>query len=192
MLTAAGQLAATVLRAAPGVRVLATSRRALGLTGEFAWPVPPLALPPTDAVSAEEITSHAAVRLFIDRAQAVRPDLEVDDRAAADIAAICLALDGLPLAIELAAARTDLLSPAAIRSRLADRFELLVEGGVDASQRQRTLRAAIDWSFELLTDDQRTFFARLGVFAGTFDLDAALQVGGSRAAECRWSCCRPS
>jgi predicted ATPase/DNA-binding SARP family transcriptional activator len=179
VLNAAGRLAATVLRAAPDVRVLATSRRALGLTGEFAWPVPPLALPPTDAVSAEEITSHAAVRLFIERAQAVRPDLDVDDRAAADIAAICLALDGLPLAIELAAARTDLLSPAAIRARLTDRFELLVEGGVDASQRQRTLRAAIDWSFELLTDDQRTFFARLGVFAGTFDLDAALHVGGA-------------
>ena len=179
VLTAAGQLAATVLRTAPGIRVLATSRRALGLTGEFAWPVPPLALPPADAVSAEEITSHAAVRLFIDRAHAVRPDLDVDDLAAAEIAAICLALDGLPLAIELAAARTDLLSPAAIRSRLADRFELLVEGGVDASQRQQTLRAAIDWSFELLTEDQRTFFARLGVFAGTFDLDAALQVAGA-------------
>ena len=179
VLAAAGQLAATVLRTAPGVRVLATSRRALGLTGEFAWPVPPLALPPADAVSADEITSHAAVRLFVDRAHAVRPDLDVDDHAAADIAAICLALDGLPLAIELAAARTDLLSPAAIRSRLADRFELLVEGGVDASERQQTLRAAIDWSFELLTDEQRTFFARLGVFAGTFDLDAALQVAGA-------------
>lgn len=178
VLNAAGQLAATVLRAARGVRVLATSRRSLGLTGELAWPVPPLALPPTDAVSAEQITSHAAVRLFIDRAQAVRPDLEVDDRVAVDIAAICVALDGLPLAIELAAARTDLLSPAAIRSRLADRFELLVEGGVEASQRQQTLRAAIDWSFELLTNDQRTFFARLGVFAGTFDLDAALQIAG--------------
>jgi predicted ATPase/DNA-binding SARP family transcriptional activator len=179
VLTAAGQFAATVLRAAPGVRVLATSRRALGLTGEFAWPVPPLALPPAGAVSAEEIASHAAVQLFIDRAQSVRTDLDVDDRTAADIAAICLALDGLPLAIELAAARTDLLSPAAIRSRLADRFELLVEGGVDASQRQQTLRAAIDWSFELLVDDQRAFFARLGVFAGTFELDAALQVAGA-------------
>ncbi|HEY5876663.1 MAG TPA: BTAD domain-containing putative transcriptional regulator, partial [Ilumatobacteraceae bacterium] len=179
VLTAAGQLAATVLRTAPGIRVLATSRRALGLTGEFAWPVPPLTLPPAHAVSAEEISSHAAVRLFIERAQAVRPDLDVDDHTAAEIAAICLALDGLPLAIELAAARTDLLSPAAIRSRLADRFELLVEGGVDASQRQQTLRAAIDWSFELLTGEQRTFFARLGVFAGTFDLDAALQVAGA-------------
>jgi predicted ATPase/DNA-binding SARP family transcriptional activator len=179
VLSGAGQLAAAVLRVAPGVHVLATSRRALGLTGEFAWPVPPLALPPSDAVGADAITAHAAVRLFIDRALAVRPDMEVDDRAAADIAAICLALDGLPLAIELAAARADVLGPAAIRSRLADRFELLVEGGVDASERQQTLRAAIDWSFELLDDDQRTFFARLGVFAGTFDLDAALRVAGA-------------
>ena len=179
VLTAAGQLASRVLRAAPHVRVLATSRRALGLTGEFAWPVPPLALPPTDAVNVTDIVSHASVRLFVERAQAVRPDIEIDDRSAADIAAICLALDGLPLAIELAAARTDLLSPAAIRSRLTDRFDLLVDGGVDAAERQQTLRAAIDWSYELLTSEQRVFFARLGVFAGGFDLDAALTVAGA-------------
>jgi predicted ATPase/DNA-binding SARP family transcriptional activator len=179
VLSAAAELASTVLRAAPNVRVLSTSRRALGLSGEFAWPVPPLALPPPDAVGAGEITSHAAVRLFVERAQAVRPDLDLDDRTAADIAAICLALDGLPLAIELAAARTDLLSPAAIRSRLTDRFDLLVDGGTDAAARQQTLRGAIDWSFELLTSEQGTLFARLGVFAGTFDLDAALEVAGA-------------
>jgi tetratricopeptide (TPR) repeat protein len=115
----------------------------------------------------------------VERAQAVRPDLDLDDRTAADIAAICLALDGLPLAIELAAARTDLLSPAAIRSRLTDRFDLLVDGGTDAAARQQTLRGAIDWSFELLTSEQGTLFARLGVFAGTFDLDAALEVAGA-------------
>jgi predicted ATPase/DNA-binding SARP family transcriptional activator len=179
VLSAAAELASTVLRAAPNVRVLSTSRRALGLSGEFAWPVPPLALPPPDAVGAGEITSHAAVRLFVERAQAVRPDVDLDDRTAADIAAICLALDGLPLAIELAAARTDLLSPAAIRSRLTDRFDLLVDGGADAAARQQTLRGAIDWSFELLTSEQGTLFARLGVFAGTFDLDAALEVAGA-------------
>jgi predicted ATPase len=178
VLATAGQVAATVLRAASGVRVLATSRRALGLSGEFAWPVPPLALPPTVAVTSDDITAHAAVQLFVERARAVNPDLEVDDRAAADIAAICLTLDGLPLAIELAAARAELLSPAAIRERLTDRFDLLVGGGVDAAERQQTLRAAIDWSFELLTDDQRSFFARLGAFAGTFELDAALAVAG--------------
>lgn len=179
VLAAAGQVASTVLRAAPEVHVLATSRRALGLSGEFAWPVPPLDLPPPGAAATSEITSHAAVRLFLERAQAVRPYLDVDDATAMDIAAICLALDGLPLAIELAAARTDLLSPSAIRARLSDRFDLLIDGGADVAQRQQTLRAAIDWSFELLSADQRAFFARLGVFAGTFDLDAALIVAGA-------------
>ncbi|HEX4980744.1 MAG TPA: BTAD domain-containing putative transcriptional regulator [Ilumatobacteraceae bacterium] len=175
---AAAQLASAALRTAPDVRVLATSRRPLGVSGEFAWPVPPLDLPPPDAVGAGHITSHAAVALFVERATAVSPELDVDDTVAADIAAVCIALDGLPLAIELAAARTDVLSPAGVRSRLQDRFGLLVDGGMDVAQRQQTLRAAIDWSFELLSSPQRTFFARLGAFAGTFDLDAALIVAG--------------
>jgi tetratricopeptide (TPR) repeat protein len=149
------------------------------LSGEFAWPVPPLDLPPPDATSAAEIRSHAAAALFIERASAARPGLELGDDVARHIAAVCLALDGLPLAIELAAARTDVLSPAAILSRLQDRFALLIDGGADVAERQQTLRAAIDWSFELLSPDQRTFFARLGAFAGTFELDAALTVAGS-------------
>jgi predicted ATPase/DNA-binding SARP family transcriptional activator len=173
-----GQLASTVLRSAPGARVLATSRRSLGISGEFAWPVPPLALPPADAVTSSEISSHAAVALFVERATAVSPDLHVDDAVAADIAAVCIALDGLPLAIELAAARTDVLSAAAIRSRIQDRFALLVGGSTDVAERQQTLRAAIDWSFELLSREQQTFFARLGAFAGTFDRDAALAIAG--------------
>lgn len=172
------QLASAVLRAAPEVQLLATSRRALSVSGELAWPVPPLDLPPSDAATAAEITAHASVSLFIARATAVSPELEVDDSAAAEIAAICVALDGLPLAIELAAARADVLSPEAIRVRLQDRFGLLIHGGADVAQRQQTLRAAIDWSFELLSDDQRTFFARLGVFAGTFGLENALAVAG--------------
>jgi predicted ATPase len=183
VVVAVAGLASTILRAAGHVRVLATSRRALGISGEFAWPVPPLDLPPPDAASAAAITSHAAVALFVERATALRPDLTVDDAAAGDIAAICLALDGLPLAIELAAARTELLSPAAIRARLEDRFGLLVDGVSDVAARQQTLRAAIDWSFELLSADQRAFFARLGVFAGTFDLDAALAVAGEGQAQ---------
>ena len=178
VVAAVAQLVSAILGAAAGVRVLATSRRALGIPGEFAWPVPPLDVPPPDATTAEEITSHAAVALFVERATAVWPDLAIDDTVAADIAAVCVALDGLPLAIELAAARADVLSPAAIRSRLQDRFGLLVDGGVAVAERQQTLRAAIDWSFELLSADQRTFFARLGVFAGTFDLDAALSIAG--------------
>jgi predicted ATPase/DNA-binding SARP family transcriptional activator len=175
---AVAHLASAALRSAPGVHVLATSRRPLGVSGEVAWPVPPLDLPPPDAARAGEITAHAAVILFIERATAVAPDLEVDDAVAADIAAVCIALDGLPLAIELAAARTDVLSPDAIRSRLQDRFGLLVDGGTDVAERQQTLRAAIDWSFELLSAPQRTFFARLGAFAGPFSLDAALIVAG--------------
>jgi predicted ATPase len=171
-------LASAVLRAAPDAHVLATSRRALSVSGEFAWPVPPLDLPTPDATTADDIAAHASVGLFIARATAVSPELDVDDSVAADIAAICIALDGLPLAIELAAARADVLSPEAIRVRLQDRFRLLVHGGADVAERQQTLRAAIDWSFELLSDDQRTFFARLGVFAGTFGLDAALTVAG--------------
>ena len=175
---AVAQLASAILHAAPGAHVLATSRRSLGVSGEFAWPVPPLDLPPPDAATSAEIVSHPAVALFIERAMAVSPDLVVDDLVAADIAAVCIALDGLPLAIELAAARSDVLSPAAIRSRLQDRFALLIGGAADAAERQQTLRAAIDWSFGLLSPAQRTFFARLGVFAGTFDLDAALTVAG--------------
>jgi predicted ATPase len=173
------QLASAVLRAAPDVRLLATSRRALSVSGEFAWPVPPLDLPPPDAATAAEITAHASVSLFIARATAVSPELDVDDSVASEIAAICLALDGLPLAIELAAARADVLSPEAIRVRLQDRFGLLIHGGADVAERQQTLRAAIDWSFELLSDDQRTFFARLGVFAGSFGLEDALAVAGA-------------
>ncbi len=179
VVAAVAELASAVLRAAPDVHMLATSRRPLGLSGEFAWPVPPLDLPPSNATSATDITSHSAVALFIERATAVHPDLEVDDAVATDIAAVCHALDGLPLAIELAAARTDVLSPAAIRARLEDRFNLLIDGGTDVAERQQTLRAAIDWSFDLLTSDQRTMFTRLGTFAGTFDLDAALTVAGS-------------
>ena len=179
LVAAVAQLASAVLHAAPGVRVLATSRRPLGLSGEFAWPVPPLDLPAPDATTASDITSHAAVTLFVERATAVRPELEIDDAVARHIAAVCIALDGLPLAIELAAARSDVLSPEALRTRLEDRFGLLVDGGTDAAERQQTLRKAIDWSFELLAEDQRAFFARLGAFAGTFDLDAALTIAGS-------------
>jgi predicted ATPase len=174
VVAAAAQVASAVLHTAPGVRMVATSRRPLGVSGEVAWPVLPLDLPPPDAAGAGEIISHAAVALFIERATAVAPDLEITDA----IAAVCIALDGLPLAIELAAARTDVLSPAAIRRRLEDRFGLLVDGGSDVAARQQTLRAAVDWSFELLSVPQRTFFARLGTFAGTFGLDAALTVAG--------------
>ena len=180
VVAAVARLVSAILSAAADVGVLATSRRALGVSGEFAWPVPPLDLPPPDASTAAEITSHAAAALFVERAAAVWPNLDVNDTVATDIAAVCVALDGLPLAIELAAARADVLSPAAIRSRLEDRFGLLVDRAAAVAERQQTLRGAIDWSFELLSGDQRTFFARLGAFAGSFDLDAALSIAGER------------
>lgn len=178
VLVGAAEVASRVLRHCPGMRVLATSRRPLGITGEIAWPVPPLALPPPGATSREEIASFPAVALFCERAQAVRPTFTLTDTNAADVAATCLALDGLPLALELAAARADVLTPAAIVARLQNRFDLLVDGARDAAARQQTLRAALDWSFELLEPDQRRFFARLGVFAGSFSLDAAVTVAG--------------
>ena len=178
VLGAAAEVASRVLRDAPQARVLATSRRALAVSGEVAWPVPPLALAPPSAVGAQAAASYPAVELFARRAADVRPDFELTDANAADVAAICLALDGLPLAIELAAARADVLTPAAIRARLEDRFALLVDGSRDVAPRQQTLRAAIDWSFHLLDDEQQRLFARLSVFAGTFALDAVLAIAG--------------
>jgi predicted ATPase/DNA-binding SARP family transcriptional activator len=178
VITGAADLVSRVLHHGPDVRVLATSRQPLRITGEIAWPVPPLALPPANARTAREMEPFPAIGLFIDRAARVRPDFELTDSNAADVAAICLALDGLPLAVELAAARADVLTPAAISARLQNRFELLVEGGRELAPRQQTLRAAIDWSFDLLDDGQRRFFKRLGVFAGSFDLEAAVTVAG--------------
>jgi predicted ATPase/DNA-binding SARP family transcriptional activator len=183
VLAGASNLASTVLRRAPGMKVLTTSRRPLGVAGEAAWPVPPLGVAPVDADSVATIRSATAVTLFCERARDVRPDFELSAENAADVAGICLTLDGLPLAIELAAARADVLSPGAILERLNDRFDLLVEGAVDAAARQRTLRDAIDWSVELLSDEQRCFFARLGAFAGGFDLQAAEAVAGDGSRE---------
>ena len=169
-------LVATVLRRAGGVRVLATSRRPLNLTGEIAWPVPPLSQAPPEAATGADVERFPAAELFTERARAVRPDFVLDEGTAADIVVICQSLDGLPLAIELAAARVDVLSTAAIRARLGKLFDVLVGGGVDASARQQTMRAAIDWSYTLLAPAQQRYFARLAVFPATFGLDAAAAV----------------
>jgi predicted ATPase len=173
--TASGLLART-----DALQILATSRRPLSVRGELAWPIPPLQLPTTD-MSLSELAAVPSVSLFVERAVAVRPDFELTERNAPDVSALCVALDGLPLAIELAAARVDALTPAAIRQRLNDRFSLLVEGGRDAAPRQQTLRAAIDWSIALLSPAQRDAFARLSVFAGPFGLDDAIEIAGSPA-----------
>lgn len=195
LLSAVAVLVGRVLREADDVRVLATSRRPLTAHGEVAWPVPPLALPPPDALEVDELIGYASIALFVERAMAVRSDFELTADNAEGVLAICTALDGLPLAIELAAARVDVLSPAAINERLQHRFDLLVDGGADTAPRHQTLRGAVQWSANLLDDATRTFFARLGVFAGSFDLEAAAEVGrvdGTEALELMRSLVRHS
>ena len=177
LVDACATAARRLLRDCPGLTILATSRQPLAVAGEVAWPVPPLGLPRPGA-SSEEAKESEAVRLFRDRARATRPGFEVDETNAENVADICRVLDGLPLAIELAAARIKVLSPAAILARLDDRFALLHKIGPAAEVRQQSLRAAIQWSCDLLDEDHRQFFDRLGVFAGRFSLDAAARVAG--------------
>ncbi|MFC5182963.1 BTAD domain-containing putative transcriptional regulator [Actinomadura harenae] len=178
VLDAVAAVADRVLAAAPEVRVLATSREPLGITGETLYPVPSLALPPLGADPATAL-GHAATRLLADRAAAVRPGFAVDEANVADLVAICRALDGIPLAIELAAARLRALTPAQVAARLGDRFRLLTGGSRTALPRHRTLRAVVDWSWDLLDDAERTVLARLSVFAGGATLEAAERVCGA-------------
>jgi predicted ATPase/DNA-binding SARP family transcriptional activator/Tfp pilus assembly protein PilF len=168
---------ATLLRSAPDAKVLATSRTPLRLAGEHLYPVPPLELPELEvALDADALSRYDAVRLFVARAQAERPDFTVTDANAAAVAEICVRLDGLPLAIELAAARARVLSPQAILARLDKRLELLTRGSQDLDERQQTLRAAIDWSYDLLPEPERALFTRLGVFVGGCRIDAVQEV----------------
>ena len=174
VIDAAAKLAHRLLGECPRLRVLATSREPLGITGETLWPVLPLTLPEEDADPAE-IAAAPAVRLFRERASATRQDLAGDD-ALPTMARICRALDGMPLAIELAATRLRTLSVDQLADRLDDRFRLLTGGSRTALPRHRTLRAMVDWSWELLTDAERTVLRRLSVFAGGASLDAAERV----------------
>jgi len=157
------------------LRILATSREPLGITGEALWMVEPLSLPAEDAGPAD-IESSPAVQLLRDRAGAVRRDLASDTRTLATMARVCRALDGMPLAIELAAARLRTMSVDQLASRLDDRFRLLTSGSRTALPRHRTLRAVVDWSWELLTDAERMVLRRLSVFSGGASLDAAERV----------------
>jgi predicted ATPase len=178
----AAPLVAELLRAAPGVVALVTSRMVLRLSGEHEFPVPTLPVPPTGAGGdAAEVQRWASVRLFVERAQAASAGFELTSGNAGAVAEICRRLDGLPLAIELAAARIRLLPPQALLARLDDRMGLLTGGARDLPERQRTLRTTLDWSFDLLSGGERALFARLGVFAGTFDLPAAEAVGAAAA-----------
>ena len=164
---------AGLLRAAPQLSVLATSRERMSIAGEHVYQVPPLGLPAEPGVpTAREIAANEAVELFVERARAARSDFTLSDANAPAVAAICRRLDGLPLAIELAAARINLLSPDQIVARLDDRLALLATSRRDLSERQRTLRGAIDWSYDLLAGPEQAFFRRMSVFIGGAQLDA--------------------
>jgi predicted ATPase/class 3 adenylate cyclase len=169
-----------LLAGVPRLRLLVTSRTPLHLSGEHEYPVPPLGLPdPAHLPQIEALSQYEAVALFVDRAQAVKADFAVTDANAPAIAEICVRLDGLPLAIELAAARAKLLSPQALLARLEQRFDLLTGGARDLPERQQTLRSTIDWSYGLLGTDEQTLFTRLAVFAGGCTLEAAEAVCGA-------------
>ena len=167
LLDASAELVAELLAACPGLGLLATSREPIGVAGEVSWRVPSLSL------------ADEAVELFRERARHARPDFAVNDDNAAAVAEICRRLDGLPLAIELAAARVRALSLSEILDSLHDRFRLLTGGARTAVRRQQTLRASVDWSHALLTEPERVLFRRLAAFMGGFDLDAAQAVAGS-------------
>jgi predicted ATPase/DNA-binding SARP family transcriptional activator len=169
---ACAELVDTLLRACPSLRVLATSREPLGVAGERAWLVPPLSLPAPES-SLEAICASEAVRLFTERAQDARPTFAVTVANISAVVEICRRLDGLPLAIELAAARVRVLSPEQIAARLDDAFRLLSGGGRGTLPRHRTLRAVMDWSYGLLAEPTRTLLRRLAVFQGGFTLEAA-------------------
>ena len=179
LLDACAQLADALLRAAPGLRVLATSREPLGLPGEIACPVQPLGLPPQTA-DARDPAHAPAVRLFLDRGSAARGGTVSGVASVAVAERICRKLDGLPLAIELAAARLGTLSAAEIEAHLADRFRFLAYRRPVADPRHQALRAAMDWSYELLSTEERRVLGELSVFAGTFGLAQASEVCGGR------------
>ncbi len=177
--TAAASDVAALLVSCARLSALVTSRALLRIRGEREFPVPPLPVPdPSHLPSPAELAANPAVALFLDRAQATKPDLNLTDDNAAAIAEICARLDGLPLALELAAARVRLLPPSAMLPRLANRLSLLTAGPRDLPERQQTLRNAIAWSHDLLTDDEQILFRRLAVFPGGCTLEAAEAVLG--------------
>jgi predicted ATPase len=173
---AAAHVADAVLRVCPRVRIMATSREPLRSTGETTWRVPSLSVPLANAATAadlETVLQFESVQLFIDRAQAALPDFELTSANAAALREICRRLDGIPLAIELAAARVRAFAVEQIAARLDDRFGLLTTGPRTAMPRQQTLRAAVDWSYALLSEPERALLRRLSVFAGGWKFEAA-------------------
>jgi predicted ATPase/uncharacterized protein HemY len=177
------QLAESMLRNAPGLQILATSREKLGAAGEIIWRIPPLSSPGIrEIITLEKFMQYEAMMLFRDRAAAVRPDFAITWENANIVAQICAHLDGIPLAIELAAARVRVLSVEEILARLEDRFQLLI-GNRTALPRQQTLRALVDWSYDLLTEKEQILLRRLSVFVGSWTLQAAEQVCASDGIE---------
>lgn len=176
LIDACAQLAHHLLKQCPNLKVLATSREALGVAGEVTYQVPPLGLPDLRTLTPVSLSQYDAVKLFIERAVSVQPNFTITNANAPAIAQICFRLDGIPLAIELAAARIKLFSPEQISARLDDRFRLLTSVSRTAMPRQQTLHAAIDWSYSLLSEQERVLFRRLAVFAGGWTFDAAEQV----------------
>jgi predicted ATPase/class 3 adenylate cyclase len=163
-----------LLSAAPKVKIVVSSREVLHLRGEHDYPVPPLGLPESKRKqTAAVLAQYEAIALFIQHAQAANPSFELDEENASIVAEICMKLDGLPLAIELAAARSRLLKPAVMLEKLKSRLNVLTGGARDLPQRQQTIRGAIDWSYELLDESEKVLFARLGVFIGGWTVESA-------------------
>jgi predicted ATPase/class 3 adenylate cyclase len=173
LIDAAAKFCDTGIRHCPKIRLLATSREPLGIDGERVYRVPSMSLPPGDAATADDVAHSDAVRLFADRARLSDPTFVLDDSTALLVASICRRLDGIPLALELAAARLTSMSLQQVSRRLDHRFRLLTGGSRNAMPRQQTLQATVDWSFGLLTAQEQQTLMRLSVFAGGFELEAA-------------------
>ncbi|MCA1698353.1 MAG: AfsR/SARP family transcriptional regulator, partial [Actinobacteria bacterium] len=174
LLGACAKLIEALLAGCPQLRILATSREALGLPQELVWQVPPLSVPgPIESDEPERLEAYPAVALFVERAAAVQPGFSLNPYVASAVAEITRRLDGIPLAIEFAAARVESLTPEEIARHLDDRFALLSKAGGSALAHHQTLQAALDWSHELLSDGERALLRQLSVFAGGFELEAA-------------------
>jgi predicted ATPase/class 3 adenylate cyclase len=183
VLDAAARAVDPLLDSCPGLRIVATSREALGVDGEQTFPTPSLSLPArAEEATPSDVARADALGLFVERARAANPDFGLTERNVGYIVALCLRLDGIPLAIELAAARVSTLSPRDLLERIDQRFVLLTGGSRTALERHQTLQAAVDWSFDLLSDEERRLFIRLSVFAGAFTIDAARAVAGDEGA----------
>jgi predicted ATPase len=181
LIQACAQITGTLLHACPKLRILASSREPLGIEGEMTYRVPSLNTPdPADLPSLDQLEKVDSIRLFIERAAAAKPGFALTNGNASSIAQICSRLDGIPLAIELAASRVRALTPDQIAARLDDRFRLLTGGSRTALPRQQTLRAMIDWSYSLLSEPEKTLFRRLSVFVGGWTLEAAESICGEK------------